>query len=57
MQKVIIEGPTSLKGEINISGSKNASLPIMISTVLANFEIIRGHTLVPPTRIIRRLIV
>ena len=35
MQKVIIEGPSSLKGEINISGSKNASLPIMISTVLA----------------------
>ena len=35
MQKVIIEGPVALKGEINISGSKNASLPIMISTVLS----------------------
>ncbi len=35
MQKVIIEGPATLKGEINISGSKNASLPIMISTILA----------------------
>jgi UDP-N-acetylglucosamine 1-carboxyvinyltransferase len=35
MQKVIIEGPVTLKGEINISGSKNASLPIMISTVLS----------------------
>ena len=34
MQKIIIEGPVTLKGEINISGSKNASLPIMISTVL-----------------------
>ena len=33
MQKVIIEGPVTLKGEVNISGSKNASLPIMISTV------------------------
>ena len=35
MQKVIIEGPVTLKGEVNISGSKNASLPIMISTVLS----------------------
>ena len=35
MQKVVIEGPVSLRGEIDISGSKNASLPIMISTVLA----------------------
>ena len=35
MQKVIIEGPVTLKGEINISGSKNASLPIMISTALS----------------------
>ena len=35
MQKVIIEGPVTLKGEVNISGSKNASLPIMISTALS----------------------
>ena len=35
MQKVVIDGPVSIRGEIDISGSKNASLPIMISTVLA----------------------
>ena len=35
MQKIIIEGPVTLKGEVNISGSKNASLPIMISTALS----------------------
>ena len=36
MQTVVIQGPSTLKGQINISGSKNASLPIMISTLLAN---------------------
>ena len=35
MQTVIIKGPSTLKGQISISGSKNASLPIMISTLLA----------------------
>jgi len=35
MQKIIIEGPATLHGEINVSGSKNASLPIMISSILA----------------------
>ena len=35
MQTVVIQGPSTLKGQINISGSKNASLPIMISTLLA----------------------
>ncbi len=30
-----IYGPTELKGEINVSGSKNASLPIMAATLLA----------------------
>ena len=35
MQTIIIKGPSTLKGQISISGSKNASLPIMISTLLA----------------------
>ena len=35
MQTVVIQGPSTLKGQINISGSKNASLPIMISTLLS----------------------
>jgi UDP-N-acetylglucosamine 1-carboxyvinyltransferase len=54
MQKVIIEGPTSLKGEINISGSKNASLPIMISTVLAKGNCLIGN--VPNLRDTRFLV-
>ena len=29
MDKFIIKGPTKLNGEVNISGSKNAALPIM----------------------------
>ena len=29
MDKFIIEGPTKLRGEVDISGSKNAALPIL----------------------------
>lgn len=36
MDKFIIEGPTPLRGEIAISGSKNAALPIMAASVLAD---------------------
>ncbi len=36
MDKFIIEGPTPLKGEIAISGSKNAALPIMAASLLAD---------------------
>ena len=38
MQTVVIKGPSTLKGQIKISGSKNASLPIIISTLLAKGE-------------------
>ncbi len=34
MDKLIIKGPTNLKGSVNISSSKNASLPIMAATLL-----------------------
>ena len=54
MQKVIIEGPSRLKGEIDISGSKNASLPIMISTVLAKGSCLIGN--VPNLRDTRFLV-
>jgi len=38
-----IKGPVQLEGSVNISGSKNAALPIMASTVLApGKSIIRG---------------
>lgn len=36
MDKFVIEGPTSLKGSIPISGSKNAALPLMAVALLGN---------------------
>ena len=35
MDKFLIEGGTPLKGEVQISGSKNATLPIMAASLLA----------------------
>ena len=34
MDKFIINGPSKIKGQIIVSGSKNASLPILASTIL-----------------------
>ena len=34
MKSYIIEGGKKLQGEVNISGSKNASLPIIAATIL-----------------------
>ncbi|WP_069130897.1 UDP-N-acetylglucosamine 1-carboxyvinyltransferase [Rhodohalobacter halophilus] len=36
MDKFIIEGPTPLQGEIAISGSKNAALPLMAASILGD---------------------
>tara|TARA_B100001989_G_scaffold252356_1_gene234124 strand:+ start:11173 stop:12450 length:1278 start_codon:yes stop_codon:yes gene_type:complete len=36
MESIIINGGKHLKGTINISGSKNASLPILASSILVN---------------------
>ena len=36
MQKLIIKGKKKLSGSINISGSKNAALPILAATILNN---------------------
>ncbi|MBI5199109.1 MAG: UDP-N-acetylglucosamine 1-carboxyvinyltransferase [Nitrospirae bacterium] len=36
MDEIIIEGGARLKGEVRISGSKNAALPILASTILAS---------------------
>ena len=38
MDKIVIEGGHPLKGEVEISGSKNAVLPIMAATLLADGE-------------------
>ena len=35
MDKLIIKGGKKLKGEVTVSGSKNASLPIFVATILA----------------------
>ena len=34
MDKFVINGPCKVKGKINVSGSKNASLPILAATLL-----------------------
>lgn len=36
MDKIVIEGGRSLKGEIKISGAKNAALPILFSSLLSD---------------------
>ncbi|HCY18854.1 MAG: UDP-N-acetylglucosamine 1-carboxyvinyltransferase [Deltaproteobacteria bacterium GWC2_42_51] len=36
MDKIIIEGPNRLVGEVTISGSKNATLPILSAALLTN---------------------
>ena len=36
MQKLVIKGKRELSGKINISGSKNATLPILAASILAN---------------------
>nr|MCR5170495.1 UDP-N-acetylglucosamine 1-carboxyvinyltransferase [Desulfovibrio sp.] len=34
MDKLIIEGGTPLEGAIEVNGSKNAALPILLSSIL-----------------------
>jgi UDP-N-acetylglucosamine 1-carboxyvinyltransferase len=48
MDKIIIEGGRSLSGEVNISGAKNAALPILISSLLTDGE--NTYTNVPNLR-------
>ena len=39
MQKLEVFGANKLKGQINISGSKNASLPILAASLLSTNKI------------------
>jgi UDP-N-acetylglucosamine 1-carboxyvinyltransferase len=39
MQKLVVLGANKLKGQVKISGSKNASLPILAATLLSNNNI------------------
>ena len=34
MDKIIVEGGRALKGQVRISGAKNAALPILVSSLL-----------------------
>lgn len=38
MDKIIIQGKKSLKGEVAVSGAKNSALPIMVSALLSEGE-------------------
>ncbi|MGA1846427.1 UDP-N-acetylglucosamine 1-carboxyvinyltransferase [Deferribacter abyssi] len=38
MEKLVIEGGYTLKGKVEVSGSKNASLPIIAATILCDGE-------------------
>ena len=40
MDKIVVEGGHRLKGEVKISGSKNAALPILVSALLVDGECI-----------------
>jgi len=40
MEKFLIKGPCKIKGEVNISGSKNAALPILAATLLFDKPVI-----------------
>ena len=40
MQKLVIKGGRKISGTIEISGSKNATLPILTSTILTNKKIV-----------------
>ena len=39
MQKLEVRGANKLRGQIKISGSKNASLPILAATLLTNKKV------------------
>ena len=38
MEKLVINGPTRLKGDVNISGAKNAAVAIIPATLLIDGE-------------------
>ncbi|MFN3551323.1 MAG: UDP-N-acetylglucosamine 1-carboxyvinyltransferase, partial [Endomicrobiia bacterium] len=40
MEKYIIEGGIKLKGKVEISGSKNSALPIMIASLLTENKVV-----------------
>ena len=43
MEKFLIKGPSKIKGHVNISGSKNAALPILAATLLFDKPVTIGN--------------
>ena len=43
MQKIVVEGGVVLRGEVQISGAKNAVLPILCATLLADAPVAIGN--------------
>ena len=54
MQKLEVFGANKLKGQVKISGSKNASLPILAATLLSDGKIILSN--IPKVRDIETMI-
>ena len=54
MDKIVIEGPTRLKGSVEVSGAKNSALPIMAATLLTDEKCIIKR--VPPLRDVNTMI-
>ena len=46
MQKLVIKGKRELSGKISISGSKNATLPILAASILAKQVTLKNIPLV-----------
>ena len=46
MQKLLIKGKRELSGKISISGSKNATLPILAACILSNHALLKNIPLV-----------
>lgn len=51
MDRFTIKGPVKLQGEVEISGSKNAALPILMATLLTDEKCVLNR--VPNLRDIR----
>ena len=43
MDKLIIKGGTTLQGDVRIAGAKNAALPILAATLLAEGNVVIGN--------------
>ena len=60
MQKILIEGGVPLSGEVRISGAKNAVLPILCATLLADGPVVvrnvpRLHDVATTARLLQQL--